>query len=79
MKTGATARAGQCIIVSAARAPESRQQGDEHIITPRRLNVVVLGSADRFNVASGLLQRGWRLYDSWAAAGRPTKGWQPPR
>ena len=79
VKTGATARAGQCIIVSAARAPESRQQGDEHIITPRRLNVVVLGSADRFNVAAGLLQRGWRLYDSWAAAGRPTKGWQPPR
>lgn len=79
VKTGSTARAGQCVIVSAAKAPESRQQGNEHIITPRRLNVVVLGSSDRFNVASGLLQRGWLLYNSWAAAGRPMQGWKPPR
>lgn len=79
VKTGTTARAGQCVIVSAAKAPETRQEGTEHIITPRRLNVVVLGSGERFNTASGLLQRGWSLYDSWAAAGRPMKGWKPPR
>ncbi len=79
VKTGTTARAGQCVIISAVKAPETRQEGSEHLITPRRLNVVVLGSGDRFNVASGLLQRGWRLYDSWAAAGRPMKGWNPPR
>ncbi|MCE9611039.1 MAG: serine hydrolase [Chthoniobacter sp.] len=77
VKTGATGRAGQCVILSAAKAPDTRQQGTEHIITPRRLNIVVLGSADRFRVASGLLQRGWNLYDSWAAAGRPLKGWRP--
>ena len=79
VKTGSTARAGQCVIISAAKAPETRQQGNEHIITPRRLNVVVLGSGDRFNVATGLLQRGWRLYDSWAASGRPLKGWRAPQ
>ncbi len=76
VKTGTTRKAGGCVAVSAARPPESRQEGDKHIITPRRLNVVVLGSADRFGVASGLLQRGWQRYDAWAAAGRPLKGWK---
>lgn len=76
VKTGTTRRAGQCLIVSAMRPPDSRQEGDRHIITPRRLNVIVLGSEDRFNEATALLQRGWRLYESWAAAGRPTKGWK---
>jgi D-alanyl-D-alanine carboxypeptidase (penicillin-binding protein 5/6) len=78
VKTGSTARAGQCVIVSAAKAPESRQQGEVHIITPRRLNVVVLGSPNRFNLAVALLNRGWRLYDSWSAAGRPNR-WKAPR
>ena len=79
VKTGTTRKAGGCVAISAARPPESRQDGEKHIITPRRLNVVVLGSADRFGVASGLLQRGWQTYDSWAAAGRPLKGWKPSR
>lgn len=79
VKTGSTARAGQCVIISAGKPPETRQQGNEHVITPRRLTVVVLGSGDRFNAAAGLLQRGWRLYDSWAAAGRPIKGWRAPQ
>jgi len=73
VKTGTTSRSGQCLIISAAKTPESRQEGHQRIITPRRLNVIVLGSTDRFNAASGLLDRGWRLYDSWAAAGRPVK------
>ena len=76
VKTGTTRKAGGCVAISAARPPESRQEGEKHIITPRRLNVVVVGSADRFGVASGLLQRGWQRYDAWAAAGRPTKGWK---
>ena len=79
VKTGTTARAGQCLIISAAKAPETRQEGAEHIITPRRLNVVVLGSGERFPIAARLLQHGWSLYDSWAAAGRPMKGWKAPR
>jgi D-alanyl-D-alanine carboxypeptidase (penicillin-binding protein 5/6) len=76
VKTGTTRRAGQCLMLSEAKAPDSRQEGDRHIITPRRLNVIVLGSEDRFNEASALLRRGWQLYGSWAAAGRPAKGWK---
>ena len=79
VKTGTTRKAGGCVAISAARPPESRQEGDRHIITPRRLNVVVLGAADRFGIASGLLQRGWQRYDAWAAAGRPMKGWKAPK
>ncbi len=74
VKTGTTRKAGGCVAISAARPPESRQQGDQHVITPRRLNVIVLGAADRFGVASRLLQTGWQRYDAWAAAGRPMKG-----
>ena len=79
VKTGTTARAGQCVIISSGKAPESRAEGGQQIITPRRLNVVVLGSTARFDTAAALLQRGWQLYDSWAAAGRPRKGWKAPR
>ena len=80
VKTGTTQKAGQCVIISAARTPETRQQGDTSFVTPRRLNVVVLGAeGNRFTVAQSLLARGWQLYDSWAAAGRPNKGWKPPR
>jgi D-alanyl-D-alanine carboxypeptidase (penicillin-binding protein 5/6) len=74
VKTGMTRKAGPCVIISAARPPESRQEGETHIITPRRLNVVVLGSSDRFGVARQLLRKGWDLYDAWSAAGRPMKG-----
>ncbi|MEI9892685.1 MAG: serine hydrolase [Chthoniobacter sp.] len=79
VKTGTTARAGQCVIISSGKPPDSRQEGETHIITPRRLNVVVLGAPNRFPLAQSLLARGWQLYDSWAAAGRPAKGWKPPR
>jgi D-alanyl-D-alanine carboxypeptidase (penicillin-binding protein 5/6) len=78
VKTGQTRKAGGCVIISSAKPPISVQNGDQVIVTPRRLNVVVLGSDDRFGVASGLLQRGWQLYDQWAAAGRPKK-WKAPR
>jgi serine-type D-Ala-D-Ala carboxypeptidase (penicillin-binding protein 5/6) len=73
VKTGKTQRAGECVIISAAQPPESRKEGDNFIITPRRIIVVVLGSMQRFNVASGLINRGWPMYDKWAAAGRPVK------
>jgi serine-type D-Ala-D-Ala carboxypeptidase (penicillin-binding protein 5/6) len=78
VKTGQTRKAGGCVIISSAKPPISVQNGDQVLVTPRRLNVVVLGSNDRFGVASGLLQRGWQLYDQWAAAGRPQK-WKAPR
>jgi serine-type D-Ala-D-Ala carboxypeptidase (penicillin-binding protein 5/6) len=72
VKTGRTAKAGDCIIISAQRDPEITQQGGTTLVTPRRLNVVVLGATDRVAAASQLLGRGWTLYDQWAAAGRPT-------
>lgn len=79
VKTGTTQRAGECLIISSGKPPDSRQEGETHIITPRRLNVVVLGAVNRFPLAQSLLARGWQLYDSWASAGRPTKGWKAPR
>jgi len=73
VKTGRTRKAGDCLILSAARPPESVPNPDgTHTITPRRLVVVVLGSGNRFAEGGELLQRGWRLYDEWAARGRPT-------
>jgi serine-type D-Ala-D-Ala carboxypeptidase (penicillin-binding protein 5/6) len=71
VKTGSTARAGDCLVLSAPRSSEVMQQGEKTLITPRRLIVVVLGSTDRFGEGAALLARGWSLYDRWAAAGRP--------
>ena len=71
VKTGRTPKAGECIIISSQREPEVTQQGSTTLVTPRRLNVVVLGATDRIAAATQLLNRGWTLYDQWAAAGRP--------
>jgi serine-type D-Ala-D-Ala carboxypeptidase (penicillin-binding protein 5/6) len=71
VKTGRTPKAGECIIISSQREPEVTQQGGTTLVTPRRLNVVVLGATDRIAAATQLLSRGWTLYDQWAAAGRP--------
>jgi len=77
VKTGTTRKAGACVVISAAKPPDSKQVGDEHIIVPRRLTVVVLGAQMRFAVARSLLARGWSLLDQWVRAGRPAKGWRP--
>jgi D-alanyl-D-alanine carboxypeptidase len=71
VKTGTTAKAGNCIILSSQHDPEIKQQGGTTLVTPRRVNVIILGAADRFGAASQLLARAWSLYDQWAAAGRP--------
>jgi D-alanyl-D-alanine carboxypeptidase (penicillin-binding protein 5/6) len=71
VKTGTTAKAGQCIVLSSQHDPEIKQEGATTLVTPRRVDVVVLGSADRVSAASQLLARAWGLYDQWAAAGRP--------
>ena len=73
VKTGTTRRTGPCVVLSAARPPESIQQGADYIITPRRLVVVVLGSANRFETGHQLLQSGWQAYDQWSAGGRQEK------
>jgi len=72
VKTGRTRKAGDCLILSADRRPESRREGQTVLITPRRITVVLLGSEDRFKDGTTLIQRGWGLYDAWAAEGRPS-------
>ena len=70
VKTGKTARAGDCLILSAHREPEIQKQGERTKVTPRNLIVVILGSANRFTEGGQLLARSWQLYDQWAAGGR---------
>jgi D-alanyl-D-alanine carboxypeptidase (penicillin-binding protein 5/6) len=70
VKTGRTGRAGDCLILSSNREPEVVTQGKVVTVYPRRLIIVLLGSTDRFGEGAGLVQRGWQLYDQWAASGR---------
>lgn len=70
VKTGRTSRAGDCIILSSDRPPETQQEGDRVLITPRRVIVVVLGSPDRAAEGLSLMRQSWRAYDQWAAGGR---------
>lgn len=71
VKTGRTARAGDCLVLSAAHASDVVQQGTTTLVTPKRLIVVLLGSPNRFGEGEQLLSQGWQLYDQWAAGGRP--------
>jgi D-alanyl-D-alanine carboxypeptidase len=70
VKTGKTARAGDCLILSAHREAEIRKDGAHTSVNPRNLIIVMLGSANRFTEGAQLLSRGWQLYDQWAAGGR---------
>lgn len=70
VKTGKTRKAGECLILSAARPPDSKKEGNTYTITPRRLIVVLLGSTDRFNTAAELLKRGWKIYDEMSEVER---------
>jgi serine-type D-Ala-D-Ala carboxypeptidase (penicillin-binding protein 5/6) len=70
VKTGRTARAGECLVLSANRESEIVKEGAMTTVFPRHIIVVLLGSADRFSEGAGLVARAWQLYDQWAAAGR---------
>ena len=70
VKTGRTTRAGDCLVLSANRAPEVVKQGQMTAVYQRHLFVILLGSTNRFGEGAGLVQRGWHLYDQWAAGGR---------
>ncbi len=72
VKTGRTRRAGDCLVLSADRAPESRREGEKVFVTPRRIILVMLRSPDRFTEGLSLIEQGWGLYDAWAANGRKT-------
>ena len=67
VKTGRTARSGDCLILYANRQAEVVRHGQMETVYPRHLMVVLLGSTNRFGEGTALLQRGWQLYDQWAA------------
>lgn len=71
IKTGTTRRAGACLMLSAARQPETIKRGENVTVIPRRLNVVLLNAPQRFETGNKLMARGWTLFEQWAAAGRP--------
>ena len=70
VKTGETAKAGQCLILSANKDPLVVNQNGITTVYPRHLIVVVLGSPNRFGEGDGLVRNGWNLYDQWVAGGR---------
>jgi D-alanyl-D-alanine carboxypeptidase (penicillin-binding protein 5/6) len=70
VKTGRTARAGECLVLSAVRESEIVKEGQGVRIFPRRIIVVLLGSNSRFAEGGQLIGQGWQLYEQWAAAGR---------
>ena len=71
VKTGRTARAGDCLILSSERAPQAVEVNGQKLAIPRRLIVVLLASPDRFNEGLQLVRQGWALHEQWSAAGRP--------
>jgi D-alanyl-D-alanine carboxypeptidase (penicillin-binding protein 5/6) len=70
VKTGRTARAGDCLILSANRDAEVVKNGQYTSVYPRHLIIVLLGSTNRFGEGLGLVNRGWQLHDPWVAGGR---------
>lgn len=70
VKTGRTARAGDCLILSAHRESQIQKDGGRTSVIPRHLIVVMLGSTNRFAEGAQLLARGWQLHDQWLAGGR---------
>jgi D-alanyl-D-alanine carboxypeptidase len=72
VKTGRTARAGDCLILSAQRKAEVIEHSPTSAtVIPRHLIIVLLGSTNRFADGEQLLNGGWQLLDQWAAGGRP--------
>jgi D-alanyl-D-alanine carboxypeptidase len=72
VKTGRTARAGDCLILSAQRQAEVIKQSETSTtVFPRHLLIVLLASPNRFAEGEQLLNVGWQLHDQWVAAGRP--------
>ena len=70
VKTGQTARAGECLALSANREAEIVNQGQMTTVYPRHLIIILLGSTNRFGEGEGLVRLGWQLYDQWVAGGR---------
>lgn len=72
VKTANTPRSGGCVVITAEKPASVYAQPDgSSVVFRHRMVVVVLGSADPFGEARGLLSQGWRAYDQWLSAGRP--------
>lgn len=71
MKTANTPLSGGCLAITADKNATVLKQADgSSVIFRHRMVVIVLGSADPFTEARGLLQQGWQVYDAWLQAGR---------
>lgn len=72
VKTGRTARAGDCLVLASDRDPQPvTTAGGQQAAIPRRIIVVLLGSPDRFSEGLQMIRRGWSMHDAWSAKGRP--------
>jgi D-alanyl-D-alanine carboxypeptidase len=72
VKTGRTARAGDCLILAAERDPlPVTNAAGQKVALPRRLIVVLLSSTDRFGEGLAMVRRGWGLHERWMSQGRP--------
>jgi D-alanyl-D-alanine carboxypeptidase (penicillin-binding protein 5/6) len=72
VKTGTTARAGECLILTASKkSTVVKIAEDNHQVFPRRLVAVLLAAHDRFRQGASLLDQGWSRHEQWSAAGRP--------
>ncbi len=70
-KTGQTALAGGCLMVTSERPAIVWIDNGTSYKTTRRLIVVILGSPDRFDEAGRLIDQAVPIYDKWLAAGHP--------
>jgi serine-type D-Ala-D-Ala carboxypeptidase (penicillin-binding protein 5/6) len=70
VKTGQTAAAGQCLVtVASKQAMITEEPNGEKRIRPRQLVIVLLGSNNRFEQTSTLLEAGWAAYENWGVQG----------
>ncbi len=70
VKTGRTAKAGDCIVLSSDKQPATVQDGERTGIIPRRIIVVLLATSDRSAEGLAAVRRGWALHDAWSEQGR---------
>ncbi|MBX9578209.1 MAG: serine hydrolase [Chthoniobacterales bacterium] len=73
VKTARLPSVGESIVLTSARDPEVKKEGNTVYTTPRRIIVVILGSNNRATEGTALNQHGWDLYYAWAGRGRPTR------
>ena len=69
IKTGTSQFAGACAATSSEKKPIVQKVATGTRLTPRRMIVVALGSADRYGRTKGLLAQGWGLYEGWRTQG----------